>query len=66
MPFYVYKREDGSTFELRQRVSDERLEVCPDTGQKVKRIIQPTNWHFTGGFARQDYDRTFATAPKED
>lgn len=39
MPTYEYKREDGSTFEYRQGINDAPLETCPETGQKVKRII---------------------------
>ncbi|MEQ8525188.1 zinc ribbon domain-containing protein [Gracilimonas sp.] len=39
MPTYEYKREDGSTFEIIQKMSEPALETCPTTGQKVKRII---------------------------
>jgi len=39
MPTYQYKREDGSTFEIIQKMSDDALQTCPETGQKVKRII---------------------------
>ncbi len=39
MPTYKYKREDGTTFEIRQSINDDALEECPDTGQKVKRVI---------------------------
>jgi len=39
MPTYEYKREDGSLFEFFQGMSDKPLETCPDTGQKVKRMI---------------------------
>lgn len=39
MPTYVYKREDGTTFEVMQGINDEPLKVCPTTGQKVTRII---------------------------
>lgn len=39
MPTYEYRREDGTTFEIQQRINDEPLKVCPDTKQKVKRII---------------------------
>jgi len=41
MPVYVYRREDGTEFEKFQRMSDDKLETCPDTGQTVKRVIQP-------------------------
>jgi len=39
MPTYIYKREDGSSFEIIQKMSDEPLTKCPTTGQKVKRVI---------------------------
>lgn len=39
MPTYQYKREDGTTFEIVQKISEEALKTCPETGQKVKRII---------------------------
>lgn len=39
MPTYEYKREDGTTFEVRQSINDDPLEKCPDTGQKVQRVI---------------------------
>lgn len=39
MPTYEYKREDGSTFEISQRMSEDSLTICPTTGQKVKRVI---------------------------
>lgn len=39
MPTYSYKREDGTTFDVQQKISESALEVCPTTGQKVKRVI---------------------------
>lgn len=39
MPTYEYKREDGSVFEILQSINDPALEICPETGQKVKRMI---------------------------
>jgi len=39
MPTYEYKREDGTTFEVFQGIKEEALTTCPDTGQKVKRVI---------------------------
>lgn len=39
MPTYEYKREDGTVFEQRQGINDEPLTTCPETGQRVKRII---------------------------
>ncbi|MTI87242.1 MAG: zinc ribbon domain-containing protein [Balneolaceae bacterium] len=39
MPTYEYKREDGTTFDVIQKMSDDPLKICPETGQKVKRVI---------------------------
>ena len=39
MPTYVYKREDGTLFELTQKMSEQALKTCPQTGQKVHRVI---------------------------
>jgi len=39
MPTYEYKREDGTTFEIFQGINDQPLKKCPDTGQKVTRLI---------------------------
>lgn len=39
MPTYEYKREDGTTFEVKQKMSEPALTKCPTTGQKVKRVI---------------------------
>ncbi|WP_103664063.1 FmdB family zinc ribbon protein [Gracilimonas amylolytica] len=39
MPTYEYKREDGTTFEISQKMSEPALTTCPDTGQKVRRVI---------------------------
>lgn len=57
MPTYEYKREDGSTFELFQSISEKALTICPTTGQPVKRIISGgTGVLFKGtGFYVTDY-----------
>lgn len=39
MPTYEYKREDGTTFTIQQKMSEDALRACPSTGQKVERII---------------------------
>lgn len=56
MPLYVYKREDGTKFEITQSIKDEALTVCPKTGQKVERVIFAVPSHFRGsGFYQTDY-----------
>ena len=55
MPVYVYRREDGTTFEVRQSFSDAPLTVDPSTGQKVARIVQNAGVIFKGsGFYVND------------
>jgi putative FmdB family regulatory protein len=39
MPTYVYRRDDGTTFEMQQKITDDPLEECPETGQPVERVI---------------------------
>ena len=48
MPMYSYRREDGTTFEIRQKFLDEPLLVDPETGQKVTRIVQAAGVIFKG------------------
>ncbi|NBB85500.1 MAG: zinc ribbon domain-containing protein [Bacteroidetes bacterium] len=60
MPTYVYRREDGSSFEIQQRITEDPLETCPTTGQPVKRVITGnTGIIFKGsGFYITDYERS--------
>lgn len=55
-PIYEYEREDGTFFELIQKIEEDALTICPTTGQKVKRLISAPNSHFKGsGFYCTDY-----------
>lgn len=55
MPTYVYKREDGTLFEVLQSIKDLALQTCPTTKQPVRRVIQPATPHFKGsGFYATD------------
>ena len=59
MPTYTYRREDGSTFEVFQKITDDPLEECPDTGQPVERVIsggQPPIFKGSG-FYETDYKK---------
>jgi predicted nucleic acid-binding Zn ribbon protein len=38
MPTYLYRREDDTTFEVVQRMTDDPLTRCPTTDQEVYRI----------------------------
>ena len=55
MPIYTYRREDGTTFDIRQTFLDDPLDNCPTTGQAVARVIQPAGIIFKGsGFYVND------------
>lgn len=49
MPIYVYKNlATGETFEVQQRITEPALTEHPDTGEPVKRMIQPVGIAFKG------------------
>ena len=53
---YVYRRQDGSTFEIEQRITENSLVSCPTTGQKVERVLQPFIPRYKGtGFYSTDH-----------
>ncbi len=55
MPVYTYRRDDGTTFDFRQKFSDDPLEFDPETGQRVKRVVQAAGVIFKGsGFYVND------------
>jgi putative FmdB family regulatory protein len=56
MPTYEYRCENGHTFEVTQRMSDEPLTVCEVCGAPVQRVFHPVAVHFKGsGFYNTDY-----------
>ena len=56
VPFYEYKRQDGTTFEIMQRMVDPPLDADPQTGLPVTRVFHPIAVHFKGkGFYNTDY-----------
>ena len=58
MPVYVYRRLDGSTFEIEQRITEASLVSCPTTGQTVGRVLQPFTPRYRGtGFYSTDHRR---------
>ena len=66
MPTYVYQREDGIYFALEQRITEDALEVCPETGQKVHRVISATNFQLKGsGWYKTDYAGNASTSTSE-
>lgn len=56
MPIYVYKNlVTGETFEIQQRITEDALTVHPETGDPVKRLVQPVGIAFKGsGFYVND------------
>jgi predicted nucleic acid-binding Zn ribbon protein len=49
MPVYVYKNlKTGETFEFEQRITEGALSSHPETGDPVKRLIQPVGIAFKG------------------
>ena len=61
VPVYVYRREDGSTFEIEQRITADGLVRCPTTGQNVELVLQPFTPRYKGtGFYSTDHRRTKA------
>ncbi|MDX1419763.1 MAG: zinc ribbon domain-containing protein [Rubricoccaceae bacterium] len=59
MPTYLYRREDGTEFEVFQRITDAPLTEDPETGQPVQRVITGgAGLQFKGsGFYLTDYAR---------
>jgi putative FmdB family regulatory protein len=56
MPTYVYKNlTTGDTFEIRQPITEPALTEHPETGEPVKRVVQPVGIAFKGsGFYVND------------
>ena len=56
MPVYVYRRYDGSIFEIEQRMLADALLSCPTTGRRVERVLQPFAPRYRGsGFYSTDH-----------
>jgi putative FmdB family regulatory protein len=56
MPIYEYRCEQGHTFEVMQRMSDERVLSCETCSAPVARVFHPVAVHFKGsGFYNTDY-----------
>jgi putative FmdB family regulatory protein len=68
MPIYEYKCDNGHTFEVMQRMSDEPLTECTICSARVQRVFHPVAIHFKGsGFYNTDYGkRKRGASAKED
>ena len=59
MPTYEYQREDGTTFEVEQKITEDALTQCPTTGQPVVRLISATSFQLKGsGWYKTDYAKS--------
>jgi putative FmdB family regulatory protein len=67
MPLYTYRRTDGSTFEIRQKFTDDPLTADPVTGEPVVRVVHAAGVIFKGsGFYVTDSkgaSKTSTTTP---
>jgi putative FmdB family regulatory protein len=58
MPIYEYRCENGHTFEVTQRMTDEPLTMHEECGAPVQRVFHPVAVHFKGsGFYNTDYGK---------
>jgi putative FmdB family regulatory protein len=56
MPIYEYRCENGHTFEVMQRMTDDPVAVCQTCQAPVQRVFHPVAVHFKGsGFYNTDY-----------
>ncbi len=56
MPIYEYRCEQGHTFEVMQRMSDDPVVTCQTCEAPVERVFHPVAVHFKGsGFYNTDY-----------
>jgi putative FmdB family regulatory protein len=56
MPIYEYRCDQGHTFEVMRRMSDEPLSVCQTCEAPVEQVFHPIAIHFKGsGFYNTDY-----------
>ena len=56
MPTYEYRCENGHTFEVLQRMTDDPVAVCQTCDAPVQRVFHPIAVHFKGsGFYNTDY-----------
>lgn len=56
MPIYEYRCEQGHTFEVMQRMSDDPVQICETCSAPVARVFRPPAVHFKGsGFYNTDY-----------
>ena len=56
MPIYEYRCQNGHTFEVMQRMTDDPVAICQTCDAPVQRVFHPVAVHFKGsGFYSTDY-----------
>jgi putative FmdB family regulatory protein len=56
MPIYEYRCENGHTFEVLRKMTDDPIKVCETCEQPVEQVFHPITVHFKGkGFYNTDY-----------
>jgi putative FmdB family regulatory protein len=58
MPIYEYRCENGHTFEVMQRMTEDPVVTCTTCEAPVQRVFHPVAVHFKGsGFYNTDYGK---------
>jgi putative FmdB family regulatory protein len=58
MPIYEYRCDNGHTFEVMQRMTDDPVASCQTCEAPVRRVFHPVAVHFKGsGFYNTDYGK---------
>jgi len=56
MPIYEYRCDNGHTFEVMQKMTDDPVSTCSSCEAPVQRVFHPVAVHFKGkGFYNTDY-----------
>jgi putative FmdB family regulatory protein len=56
MPIYEYRCDNGHTFEVMQKMTDDPVSACSTCAAPVQRVFHPVAVHFKGkGFYNTDY-----------
>jgi putative FmdB family regulatory protein len=56
MPIYEYRCENGHTFEVLRKMTDDPITVCETCERPVEQVFHPITVHFKGkGFYNTDY-----------
>jgi putative FmdB family regulatory protein len=56
MPIYEYRCDNGHTFEVMQKMTDDPVSACSTCEAPVQRVFHPVAVHFKGkGFYNTDY-----------